>query len=148
MKVNTRVRYGLRAILRIADAHEIGPVSIHVISETEGISGKYLEQVISPLRRAGLVTSYKGVKGGYTLSRAPQDVTLWDVICALDTHPDLVECVREPEICDRSPECVTHRVWCLLNERMQAFWRSFTLADLLAEFRLQGTVTPESFIRD
>jgi Rrf2 family protein len=135
MKINTRVRYGMRAILRIADAYEAAPVSINSISESEEISGKYLEQVVSPLRRAGLVISHKGVKGGYSLSRPPAEISLLDVINALDMHPELVECVRRPEICDRAPECVAHQIWCLLDARLREFWRGISLSDLLAEFR-------------
>ncbi len=139
MKVNTRVRYGMRAILRIADAYGTTPISINSISESEEISGKYLEQVVSPLRRAGLVTSHKGVKGGYSLSRPPAEISLLEVINSLDVHPELVECVRRPEICDRAPECVAHQIWCMLDSRLQEFWRGISLADLLAEFRSQGT---------
>lgn len=139
MKVNTRVRYGMRAVLRIADAYGTVPVSINSISESEDISGKYLEQVVSPLRRAGLVTSHKGVKGGYSLSRSPAEISLLDVINALDVHPELVECVRRPEICDRAPECVAHQIWCMLDARLQEFWHGISLADLLAEFRAFGT---------
>jgi Rrf2 family protein len=135
MKINTRVRYGMRAVLRIADAYGTVPVSINSISESEDISGKYLEQVVSPLRRAGLVTSHKGVKGGYSLSRPPAEISLLEVINALDVHPELVECVRRPEICDRAPECVAHQIWCMLDARLQEFWRGISLADLLAEFR-------------
>jgi Rrf2 family transcriptional regulator, cysteine metabolism repressor len=138
MKVNTRVRYGMRAVLRIADAYGHAPVSINSISETEEISGKYLEQVVSPLRRAGLVTSHKGVKGGYSLSRPPAEISLLDVINALDAHPELVECVRRPEICDRAPDCVAHQIWCMLDTRLQEFWRNISLADLLAEFQAHG----------
>ena len=148
MKVNTRVRYGLRAILNIAEAYGQDPVSINVISRAEDISSKYLEQVISPLRRAELVVSQKGVKGGYSLARPPAEITLWDVIAALDNHPQLVDCVGHPEICERAPDCVTHRVWTLLDDRMKQFWRSFTLADLLAEYQHSGAGPVESLFRD
>jgi Rrf2 family cysteine metabolism transcriptional repressor len=139
MKVNTRVRYGMRAILRIADGYGAAPVSINTISESEEISGKYLEQVVSPLRRAGLVTSHKGVKGGYSLGRPPAEISLLDVINSLDVHPELVECVRRPEICDRVPKCVAHQIWCMLDARLQEFWRGISLADLLDEFRAHGS---------
>jgi Rrf2 family protein len=135
MKVNTKVRYGLRAMLRIAEGHGGPPVSISTISEEQGISGKYLEQVVSPLRRAGLVISQKGVKGGYVLARDPDQISLWEVIQALDSHPHLVECVDDPSGCRRLDGCVAHTVWKLLDERMQEFWRSFTLGGLLAAAR-------------
>jgi Rrf2 family protein len=131
MKINTRVRYGLRAILQIADNYGGDPVPVSAISQSQEISGKYLEQVIGSLRRAELVESRKGVRGGYSLARAPADVTLWDIISALDSHTSLVDCVVEPEVCDRSDECLTRSIWTLLSRRMEEFWSSFTLADLI-----------------
>jgi Rrf2 family protein len=132
MKINTRVRYGLRAILQIADNYGGDPVPVSAISQTQEISGKYLEQVIGALRRAELVESRKGVRGGYSLSRPPAEVTLWDIITALDSHTELVDCVVHPEVCDRSDECLTRSIWTLLSRRMQEFWSSFTLSDLIA----------------
>jgi len=131
MKINTRVRYGLRAILQVADNYGGDPVPVSAISQSQEISGKYLEQVIGSLRRAQLVESRKGVRGGYTLSRPPEEVTLWDIITALDSHTTLVDCVVEPEVCDRSDECLTRSIWTLLSRRMEQFWSSFTLADLI-----------------
>ena len=138
MKVNTKVRYGLRAILQIADAHGGGPVPVSAIAQTQEISSKYLEQVIGALRRAGLVTSRKGVRGGYTLVREPAAITLWEIISALDNQTALVDCVLEPEVCDRSDDCLTRSIWTLLSRRMEEFWTSFTLADLLVTLREAG----------
>ena len=132
MKINTRVRYGLRAILQIADGYGGNPVPVSAIAQSQEISGKYLEQVIGALRRADLVESRKGVHGGYTLSRPPAEVTLWDIISALDAHTELVECVVEPEVCDRSDECLTRSIWTLLSRRLKEFWSSFTLEDLIS----------------
>lgn len=131
MKINTRVRYGLRAILRIAEGYGGPPVSIATIADEQEISAKYLEQVIGPLRKAGLVTSQKGVKGGYLLADDPARITLWQVIIALDSHPHLVECVDDPSSCSRVDCCVTYEVWKRLDLRLQEFWNSFTLAGLL-----------------
>ena len=122
-----------RAILQIAEGYGGDPVPISAISESQEISGKYLEQVVSPLRRAGLVTSQKGVKGGYVLSRTPAEITLWDVISALDAHPHLVECVDDPDSCGRTADCVAHKVWHLLDSKLRGIWGSFTLENLLAE---------------
>ena len=138
MKVNTKVRYGLRAILQIAENYGGDPVPISTISDTQEISGKYLEQVVGALRRSGLVESRKGVRGGYSLARAPEDVTLWDIISALDPHTSLVDCVLEPEVCDRSDSCLTRSIWTLLSRRMQEFWTSYTLSDLIATMRETG----------
>ncbi len=131
MKVNTKVRYGLRAILQIAGGYGGEPVPISAISDTQEISGKYLEQVVGTLRKADLITSRKGVRGGYSLCREPKDINLWEIITALDSHTTLVDCVLEPEVCDRSDDCLTRSIWTLLSARMKEFWSSFTLADLI-----------------
>jgi len=140
MKVNTKVRYGLRAILQIAESYGGDPVPISVISDTQEISGKYLEQVVGTLRKAELINSRKGVRGGYTLCRDPRDISLWQIITALDNHTTLVDCVLEPDICDRSDDCLTRSIWTLLSERMKEFWSSFTLDDLLQTMRETGDV--------
>ncbi len=140
MKVNTKVRYGLRAILQIADSYGEEPVPISAISESQEISGKYLEQVVGTLRKSGLITSRKGVRGGYMLARAPEDITLWEIITALDSHTSLVDCVVEPGICDRSGDCLTRSIWKLLSIRMQEFWSSFKLSDLLVTMHETGDV--------
>ena len=140
MKVNTKVRYGLRAILQIADGFGGEPVPISAISESQEISGKYLEQVVGTLRKANLISSRKGVKGGYTLVHPPEETTLWQIISALDSHTTLVECVLEPDLCDRSGDCLTRSIWTLLSDRMQEFWSSFTLADLLRTMRETGGI--------
>lgn len=138
MKVNTKVRYGLRAILQIAANHGGDPVPISAIAETQEISGKYLEQVVGTLRRAELIRSRKGVKGGYTLTKEPADINLWEIINALDSHTSLVDCVLEPEVCERSDACLTRSIWTLLSARMKEFWSSFTLEDLIRTMNEQG----------
>lgn len=138
MKVNTKVRYGLRAILQIADNYGGDPVPISAISESQEISGKYLEQVVGTLRRADLIQSRKGVRGGYTLARAPEEINLWEIITALDSHTTLVDCVMEPEVCDRSDDCLTRSIWTLLSARMEEFWSSFKLSDLIRTMHEAG----------
>ena len=141
MKVNTKVRYGLRAILQIAESYGGDPVPISAISESQEISGKYLEQVVGTLRKAELIHSRKGVRGGYTLARAPEDINLWENITALDTHTTLVDCVMEPSVCDRSDDCLTRSIWTLLSARMEEFWSSFKLSDLLQTMHETGDVS-------
>jgi Rrf2 family protein len=141
MKVNTKVRYGLRAILQIAESYGGDPVPISAISESQEISGKYLEQVVGTLRKAELIHSRKGVRGCYTLARAPEDINLWEIITALDTHTTLVDCVMEPSVCDRSDDCLTRSIWTLLSARMEEFWSSFKLSDLLQTMHETGDVS-------
>lgn len=138
MKVNTKVRYGLRAILQIAGEYGGDPVPISAIAESQEISGKYLEQVVGALRRANLIVSRKGVRGGYTLGRPPADITLWDVINALDAHTAPVDCVPEPQACERAGDCLTRSIWTLLDARLKEFWTGFTLADLVSAMQREG----------
>ncbi len=140
MKVNTKVRYGLRAILQIAEGYGQDPVPISAISESQEISGKYLEQVVGTLRKSGLIISRKGVRGGYLLARSPEEINLWEIITALDSHTTLVDCVLEPDICDRSDDCLTRSIWKLLSARMEEFWSSFKLSDLLKTMHETGDV--------
>lgn len=133
MKVNTRVRYGLRAVLQIAQGYGGAPIPISVIAAEQDLSGKYLEQVVGALRRADIIRSHKGVRGGYTLTRPPDQVTLYDVVRALDPQDGLVDCVRDPECCQRSPDCLTRTVWTLLSDKMRECWAGMTLQDLLAK---------------
>lgn len=140
MKVNTKVRYGLRAILQIAESYGGEPVPISAISESQEISGKYLEQVVGTLRKAELIHSRKGVRGGYTLARAPEDINLWEIITALDAHTSLVDCVIDPGVCDRSGDCLTRSIWALLSARMEEFWCSFKLSDLIKTMHETGDV--------
>lgn len=141
MKVNTKVRYGLRAILQIAEGYGKNPVPISAISESQEISGKYLEQVVGTLRKSGLIVSRKGVRGGYHLARSPEEINLWEIITALDSHTTLVDCVNDAGICDRSDDCLTRSIWTLLSVRMQEFWTSFKLSDLLSTMHATGDVS-------
>jgi Rrf2 family protein len=131
MKVNTKVRYGLRAMLQIAENYGGDPVSISTIAHTQDISGKYLEQVVVSLRKADLISSHKGVRGGYTLTRPPAEISLWEIISALDSHTALVDCVVDPSSCERSQTCLSHVIWTLLSQKMQEFWAGYSLADLI-----------------
>ena len=130
MRVNTRVRYGLRAILQIAEGYGGDPVPLSRVSRSQEISAKYLEQIMASLRKKGLVESRRGARGGYSLTRPPGEVTLWDVMSALDPHSSMVECVDDPSHCDRSAGCTTRTIWILLAERMCSFWSALTLEDL------------------
>jgi Rrf2 family protein len=130
MKVNTKVRYGLRAMLQIAAGYGADPVPISAIAQSQEISGKYLEQVVGTLRKSELIASRKGVRGGYFLTRPPAEITLWEIILALDPHTALVDCVTDPACCDRSQDCLTRNIWTMLSDQMRAFWSGFTLQDL------------------
>jgi len=131
VKITTKVRYGLRALLQIAVTSNGKPVPLSSIAEAQEISRKYLEQLVASLRKADLIGSRKGVHGGYYLTREPQDISLWDVFQTLEGRASLVECVPNPDSCERSVFCTTRSIWELLDMKLQEFWEGFTLQDLI-----------------
>jgi Rrf2 family transcriptional regulator, cysteine metabolism repressor len=145
VKITTKVRYGLRALLQIAESYDGNPVPLSAIAESQEISRKYLEQLVASMRRADLIGSRKGVRGGYFLVKDPKDISLWEVFCTLEGRTPLVECVPNPDICDRSDTCTTRGIWELLEAKLQEFWEGFTLQDLVNRLPdIEQSLTPES----
>jgi Rrf2 family transcriptional regulator, cysteine metabolism repressor len=131
LRITTKVRYGLRALLQIAVTYEDSPIPLSSIAESQEISRKYLEQLVTTLRKANLIGSRKGVRGGYYLVKDPKDISLWDVFCALEGCTPLVDCIPNPETCNRAANCSTRGIWELLDQKLKEFWQSFTLEDLI-----------------
>ena len=133
MKLSTRGRYGMRALYDLAVNAGAGPQSIKAIAEREGIPEAYLEQLIAPLKRAGLVTSTRGAQGGYTLARAPEEITVGDVLRALEDGLNLLDCLDEEDACGRSCACPSRVVWLKLREGMNAVLDGITLRDMIED---------------
>ncbi|MGD9179754.1 MAG: Rrf2 family transcriptional regulator, partial [Desulfobacterales bacterium] len=105
MKLSTRSRYGARILVDLARHKDQGPVQIGEISKRQDISVKYLEQLIRPLKKANLVTSVRGPKGGHLLAEKPENISLGQVVRLFEGQSDLVECVSFPEKCPMSDDC-------------------------------------------
>lgn len=136
MKLSTRGRYGLRAMIDIARASREGePVSISAIAASQGLSDGYLEQIMMSLKKAGLVYSSKGAKGGYTLGKNPEQITVGEIIKALEGDMAPVDCVSEGKdsICDRAELCVTRIIWEELRDAINQVLDKYSLSDLLVE---------------
>ncbi len=131
IKLSTRSRYGTRLMLRLALNYGKGPVFLRDIAREEGVSEKYLSQLVIPLRSNSLIVSLRGSKGGYTLARSPRDITLGEVVEALEGGLELVDCVHNPSLCDRSKYCVTRDLWGELEESIRERLFSITLQDLV-----------------
>ncbi|MBU0515015.1 MAG: Rrf2 family transcriptional regulator [Proteobacteria bacterium] len=131
MKISTRGRYGTRAMLDLANHFGQGPISLKDLASRQEISAKYLEQLLIPLRTAGIIKSIRGAKGGYVLSREPGSVCLDEIILILEGSMAPVECVDNPESCHRSCTCVTHEVWCAIGDKVTQMLRDITLRDLV-----------------
>jgi Rrf2 family protein len=129
-RLNTTVRYAVRATLALADSNE-KPLSIKNISEMEGLSVKYLEQLFLKLRKAGLVKSLRGMHGGYFLARSPEKITLGDIIRAVQNEGISVSpCTRRKGSCERQKECRARNYWCKLQDLLDEFFNNTTLASL------------------
>jgi Rrf2 family transcriptional regulator, iron-sulfur cluster assembly transcription factor len=131
MKLTTKGRFAVTAMLDLALRQNRGPVTLAAISERQHISLSYLEQLFGKLRRAKLVSSVRGPGGGYNLAQAPQQITVADIVTAVDEPLDATQCGGK-ENCHEEKRCMTHDLWATLNERMYDYLSSVTLADLVA----------------
>ena len=143
MKLSTKIRYGARAMLELASHWGEGPIELHEIAKKENISIKYLEQVIIPLRTAGLVKSVRGSKGGYSLAKPPAEICLQDLVQILEGPINLVDCLGDPKRCERSPVCVTREIWNDVSEAIHRIFHAITLDDMLRRKKeKEGMVPP------
>ena len=131
MKLSTRTRYGLRAVIELAENHGKGPLQIRVIAKQQDISAKYLEQLMAILKSAGLVRSIRGSKGGYVLAKAPNQIKLSDVFNCLEGPVTTVECVENESFCERVADCVARQVWIQVQDAVKDVLQSITLQDLV-----------------
>lgn len=132
MKVSTRGDYASRALLSLALHGSAGPTSVRDIAERTGLPQPYLEQILLALKGAGLVRSKRGVGGGYVLARDPEEITLAQIVAAVD-GPIRAGDFGEPHTggaCDHEGQCVLLAIWGDLSHRMQGLLDAYTLADL------------------
>ena len=131
MQISTKGRYALRLMLDLA-VHNTGElVKIKDISARENISEKYLEQIISSLKKAGYVKSLRGAQGGYMLAREPETYTVGTILRLTEGSMKRVACLEdEPNQCSRAGECVTLRLWKMLDEAIEGVLDKVTLQDL------------------
>ena len=132
MRLTTKGRFAVTAMIDVAMRQHEGPVTLAGISERQRISLSYLEQLFGKLRRRGLVTSTRGPGGGYQLERAMDRTTVSDIIFAVDEPLDATQCGGK-ENCHDDRRCMTHELWATLNVRMLDYLDSVTLADLVEQ---------------
>ena len=133
IRLSTKGRYGTRLMLNLASRYsEDGDaIILKSISEEEGISIRYLEQIIIPLKINKLVRSIRGAGGGYILAKDPSRINLREILHALEGTCCLVECVEEVDSCERQPSCATYEVWKEATLLLKNYFESITLADLV-----------------
>ncbi len=130
MRLNTKGRYAVTAILDVALHGAEGPVRLASIAERQNISQSYLEQLFASLRRAGLVSSIRGPGGGYRLAHDAQEISIAQVIAAVNERVDATRCGGH-ENCQENEPCLTHGLWAELGEEIERYLRSVRLSDVL-----------------
>jgi Rrf2 family protein len=133
IKLSTKGRYGTRLMLNLAFNYNNGneAVILKSVSDEEDISIRYLEQIVIPLKISRLVKSIRGAGGGYTLARHPSEIKVSEILHALEGTCCLVDCVEDPDYCDRIPICATFDVWNEASKLLKDYFDSVTLQDLL-----------------
>jgi Rrf2 family cysteine metabolism transcriptional repressor len=150
LQMSTRGRYGVRLMVALALNYGSGTSLLKALARQEGISEKYLGQIVIPLKASGLLASQRGAHGGYSLARPPEAITVKDVVEAIEGAIAPVPCVDptasagpgecgdDPTGCDRATTCVATRVWQKLRDDIVATLSSFTLAELARQAREIG----------
>ena len=138
MKLSTRGRYGVRLMLDLALHYGNGPIYLKEIAGRQGISEKYLWQLINPLKTSGLIHSQRGAHGGYLLAREPGSISLKEILQVLEGSLCLVDCVDNPSLCDRSDSCISRDVWGEASREMQRTLEKTTLAEMVLRQKEKG----------
>jgi Rrf2 family protein len=142
MRLSAKEQYGLRAMIELGRRYGGAPVSLSDVAEAQGVSLGYLEQIIPLLREANLVESTRGAHGGYRLSRAPQKITVGDVVRAVEEgHIMPLKCIpgaQGEEVCSRTEVCGARDVWRRMHEGIVEVLDSTTLDDLIEPITVGG----------
>lgn len=132
MKLSTMGRYGLRTLMDIAEHQHAGPVTLQSISKRQELSQKYLWHVITPMKNAGLIKVTRGAGGGYKLALEPEQITLLDILTAVEGKICIVPCVHSASSCKRSRTCTAKTAWETVNDAICDSLKTLTLDSLLA----------------
>ncbi|MBU3180800.1 RrF2 family transcriptional regulator [Clostridium psychrophilum] len=133
MKLSTKGRYGVKAMVDLAINYGEQPVSIKCISERQGISECYLEQLFSSLRKAKLIKSVRGAQGGYILNRPPEEITIYDVINVLEGPIEISTCLEDEE-CTNIDYCATRLLWKKIKNSIDSVTTSINLKDIVSDY--------------
>lgn len=133
IKLSTKGRYGTRLMLNLAHNYNNGneAVILKSVSDNEEISIRYLEQIVIPLKISRLVKSIRGAGGGYTLARSPSEIKVSEILHALEGSCCLVDCIEDPDYCDRIAICASFEVWKEASRLLGGYFDSITLQDLI-----------------
>ena len=138
MKLSTKGRYGVKAMVDLAIHYGLDPVSIKTISERQNISEYYLEQLFSPLRKAKLLKSIRGAQGGYILNKDPKEIKVSDIMEILEGPVEIAECI-DGVVCDNLDCCATRLLWKKIKESIDEVMESVTLQDIVDDYNSMKT---------
>jgi len=133
LRLSTKARYALRAMIELAMHEGKGLVQLREVAEAQQLSVKYLEQLTISLRHAGLVRAERGPQGGYELAKPADEITVLQVVQAVEGPLNLIDCVAQNEACDRTGACAAHALWRKLSSAIGRVLTETTVADLRAE---------------
>ena len=136
LKISTKGRYGVRFMMDLGAQGDEKIVTLKEVARRQGISEKYLWQVVNPLKAAGYVRASLGSRGGYSLAKPPAEITLGDILAVLEGDGPMVACVTDPARCSRSIGCASRQIWQEVNDQVDAVLQSVKLSDMIA--RLQS----------
>ena len=131
MKLSTRTRYGIRAILELAEYYGKGPLQLRIIAHDQGVSVKYLEQLMAMLKSAGIVRSVRGSKGGYVLAKSPAKIKVSDCFECLEGTVITTECVESDSYCERKNNCMARQLWADVQNAVMGVLESMTLQTIV-----------------
>lgn len=140
MRLTTKGRYAVTAVLDLSFHQHEGPVSLADISDRQNISLSYLEQLFARLRRNGIVSSTRGPGGGYSLTREPEAVSMAEIILAVDESYEATNCSSEPSGCSGQQQCLTHDLWQELSQEIHQFLNSISLAEMQSKRAVKEVV--------
>ncbi len=139
MQLTTKGRYAVTAMLDLASNDSSRPVTLDMISQRQNISLSYLEQLFTKLRKASLVKSIRGPGGGYLLNVNPIDVTLTEIIEAVDENIDLRRC-HGSKNCLRGKQCLSHHLWCEVSDQIRGFLSSRNLQQVMDDYYINQDI--------
>lgn len=142
MKLSAKTRYGTRLILDLAERYGEGPERSWEIARRQDISPKFLEQITAVLKKAGLIGSVRGAKGGHYLDRDPAEVTLGQIVRLMEPQTGLTECLFNPDKCERTEDCVAMWAWGQATEALYAKLDELTIEELLKRKSEGGEFEP------
>jgi Rrf2 family iron-sulfur cluster assembly transcriptional regulator len=147
MRLTTKGRYAVTAMLDLAVHATKGPITLADISQRQGISLSYLEQLFSKLRKRDLVASARGPGGGYRLSRDANQINIAEVISAVDEKVDATRCAGQGN-CQNGEECLTHQLWTDLSDQLYDFLNGISLGQLVENRSVQNVAARQDGIQD